>query len=111
MRKQVELAQAFSELLREAIGDRINDVIERNATEENPDACHSHDFCDANEIMLQAWRDCGLSEDAIVGGNPADDAHCLWETAWDIAKEYDFEPDDYAESDFEQAVRERERWL
>jgi hypothetical protein len=61
--------------------------------------------------MLSAWRECGFNEDAIAGDNPTDEARRLWQDAWDIAKEYDFEPDDDAESDNEQLIREAQRWI
>lgn len=110
MQPQIELAQRFSELLKRVIGPSIADVISRNALEENCDVCHSHDFCDANEVMLQAWKDCGHDPDDITGEDHADEARRLWQTSWDIAKEYDFDPDDYAESDYEELIREAKRW-
>lgn len=111
MRPQVELAQRFSELLKRAIGQNITDVISRNVMEENRDVCHSHDFCDANEVMLQAWKDCGHDPNDITGETQSDEARRLWQDAWDIAKEYDFDPDDDAESDHEQLIREAQRWI
>lgn len=111
MRPQVQLAQRFSELLKRNIGTSITEVIGRNIVETNLDVCHSHDFCDANEVMLQAWKDCGHNPDDVTGEKQTDEARRLWETAWDIAKEYDFDPDDYAESDHEQLIREVQRWI
>ena len=50
------LALQFTRILRKwhsAAGWRT--VVERNAAETNPSICHSHDFCDANQAMIDAF--------------------------------------------------------
>lgn len=76
------LAGEFNRLLRDAIGgDNFDAVCQLNAKETDPNVCHSHDFCDANEVMLAAYQ-------ATVG--PMDlqsDTHrALWNAAWATAK-------------------------
>jgi len=55
----------------------------RNKADHNPLVCHSHDFCDANEAMLEAFR--------IAVGREADvdnEADCaLWNAAWNLARQ------------------------
>lgn len=34
--------------------EQIAEVNRRNASEANPNICHSHDFCDANQAMIDA---------------------------------------------------------
>jgi hypothetical protein len=49
----VELAKEFSaELRRTLTADEMDEVNRLNADEANPGVCHSHDFCDANQVML-----------------------------------------------------------
>lgn len=60
-----------------------NGMLARNAKETDPHICHSHDYCDANMAMAEAFK-------AITGrepdGDDADDAdNILWSKAWDIA--------------------------
>lgn len=57
-------------------------MLKRNSAEPCPNVCHSHDFCDANEPMAEAFR--------IITGRDIDpqsdiDA-ALWSDAWSIAK-------------------------
>ena len=57
-------------------------MLKRNAAEPCPSVCHSHDFCDANEPMAEAFH--------IITGRDIDtqsetDA-ALWSDAWSIAK-------------------------
>lgn len=57
-----------------------------NAKETNKSICHSHDFCDANEAMIQAWQSL-TSLDLDCG----DDGHAeLMNKAWDISKSAGF---------------------
>lgn len=52
------LAMMFSERLRVALGvTRIQEVNALNARETDKDVCHSHAFCDPNEVMLQSFKD------------------------------------------------------
>jgi hypothetical protein len=53
-RKRIEeLARLFDSELRNELGPvTYAKVIEANRLEPNPSVCHSHDYCDSNQIML-----------------------------------------------------------
>jgi hypothetical protein len=61
-----QLARVFSILLRYEIGEEnLNTVNERNATEPyQHGACATHDYCDSNQFMIDAFV-------AIFGREPA----------------------------------------
>jgi hypothetical protein len=76
------LADAFSARVQAALGARIVALVNlRNATDRRSDVCHTHDFCDANQLMLDAGEQVGI--DTL---NDINAANC----AWDIAKEQGF---------------------
>jgi hypothetical protein len=83
------LADEFcAQLLADMGRANLNKAVRLNRAEKDPRICHSHDFCDANEAMIAAFR-------AVVGhepdcGNDADNA--LFDAAWERAKAYDFTP-------------------
>lgn len=81
------LARAFSCCLRAFMGDTdLAQADEDNATEVNPNICHSHDHCDANEIMNQAFRIVlGRNADTQIKSDVA-----MWTAAWDHAKREGF---------------------
>lgn len=79
-----ELAEEFAAALLLSIGEEaLKQVIERNAAHSDS-ACASHDFCDANEVMLKAVTQFGPWDvDEVI----QDPAWCtLWGDAWDLAK-------------------------
>ncbi len=67
----------------------LREVCERNANEQNPNVCHTHDFCDANEVMATAWNDCGFP--AL---DQSDEQLALWNAAWDECKSDYLQPQD-----------------
>jgi len=81
------LAHEFSRILRDWLTeDEIEQVIERNAEVDDPAICASHDFCDANMAMYEAFEN--------IMGHPVDtqsraDAG-TWDKAWTMAKESHF---------------------
>jgi len=81
------LAHEFSRILRDWLTeDEIEQVIERNAEVDDPAICASHDFCDANMAMYEAFEN--------IMGHPIDpqkkaDAS-VWDKAWNMAKASDF---------------------
>jgi len=76
-----DLAAAFSRILRDTLtAEELSDVRERNAAEANPSICHSHDYCDANQCMIDALEIVGYS---YAGGNESQDA--LINDAWELA--------------------------
>ena len=52
------LSQAFIKHLQAEIGEiGFAEAVDRNRAEPNPSICHTHDFCDANQIMLDAFEE------------------------------------------------------
>lgn len=77
-----DLAAAFSRILRDTLTDeQLSDVRERNAAETNPSICHSHDYCDANQVMIDALQSVGypysMDHDALFA------LEC---DAWELAR-------------------------
>ncbi len=79
------LALFFTQELAKEIGAaKFKRVAALNATETNPGVCHSHDFCDANEVMAAAFIAAGFAHPA---DDMADTNVCdMWEAAWKIAR-------------------------
>lgn len=64
-------------------------VLTRNRAEPDPSICHTHDFCDANILMSNAWKDCFPHEPFV----PQNTFHCqLWSAAWQQARKAEFQP-------------------
>ena len=81
------IARKFSELLRLYISESgIRAIIERNKTPEYKDCCASHDFCDSNVFMTEAFEEVTKEEFEPQDTDQAD----LWNEAWRIAKEKEF---------------------
>lgn len=79
------IARAFAEILREWLSaEEMAEVLVRNAAETNPNICHSHDFCDPNMAMLEAFMSATEFDDP-----PADNV--LWVAAWDLARAAGFD--------------------
>lgn len=87
-----KLARKFSQLLCEEIGRfkvcRVNkrnyNALIRNSKTK---VCHSHDFCDANEVMLQACKNLGI---IIEFEDDDDPARIMFNEAWTLAKANQF---------------------
>lgn len=64
-----DLALAFRRGMREALTeDELIEVDQDNAKESaGRDVCHSHDHCDANMVMLEAYANCAGVEHGEVG--------------------------------------------
>lgn len=83
------LARAFSYQLRQEIGlIDLMTVIRLNREEENKNICHSHDFCDANMVMLDAGVVLGYWTEENFD---LDDCSAIVNDAWAIAKAANFE--------------------
>lgn len=77
-----DLAKQFSGLLLKEIGvENLRKVIELNAIINDDDICSSNDFCDANQVMLNAMQALGLEPD---------DRNTLIDDAWTMAKAHRF---------------------
>lgn len=83
-----QLAEAFREaILAEAGPIKAAEIDRRNKEPQYANCCASHDFCDANMPMAEAFE-------ATIGRAPnpsnEDDA-AIWNAAWDKAKTAGFE--------------------
>lgn len=79
-----QLADRFAAVLREWLTPGEWEAMRAaNGAETDPGICHSHDYCDANMAMHQAFSDHApeLMSDGVVG----EDAVPVWNTAWEIA--------------------------
>jgi hypothetical protein len=79
------IGMRFAQVLREWLTDaEWLEMRRRNVEHVNDGICASHDFCDANMAMHQAFMDCGQPDPAE---NPQDDAVLtLWGDAWQWAQ-------------------------
>lgn len=79
------LATHFAECIRAQVGPaNFAEVLRRNATPDyyRTECCASHDFCDANVVMLDAYcRLANVREDDVDLDGTAD----LFSAAWGIA--------------------------
>lgn len=87
-----KLAGRFAEDILTLIGlDALATVCDRNRTPQYVDACATHDFCDANMVMLAAWTAVVGAEPAFLDAEHADEAKAtqdaeLWDGAWEYAR-------------------------
>lgn len=82
------LAKEFSRVIRDTLSPaQLAECVRRNAANPDPAICHSHDFCDANMAMAEAWEN--LSS-IPCGADCPDGVNAVWSAAWDIAKRYGF---------------------
>lgn len=83
-----ELAKEFSRLIREKLKPAdMGKVIALSKSGDYTTACPTHEFCDANQVMMDAFEN--------LAGRPYsfdDDStdHEITEQAWTIAREHDF---------------------
>lgn len=74
------LARKFHELVREALPEHLETIDEENRTAAEH-TCATHDYCDANMIMDEAFT-AVLGHDMDAG---SEDDVTLWNAAWDLA--------------------------
>jgi hypothetical protein len=88
----IRLAREFGTLIQGALTVRqFRDVVDLNKTEPaDSNVCHSHDFCDANMCMLEAFQNVFGREPGILTGEDDETDTRLWNDAWAIAKAADF---------------------
>lgn len=78
--QEIEIGDLFAQKLEDGLTlNEFEEVCKRNAAETDKNICHSHDFCDANEPMAEAFfqvmgHDIGTSTD-----------HTTWNNAWNYA--------------------------
>lgn len=92
------VAKAVANAFISGVLDVLNDeevalMVERNRSETLESVCHSHDFVDANMYMDVAFRQVmgvGLF-DGKVNGEIDERKIALWNEAWDLAREAEFD--------------------
>lgn len=99
MNQTEQLAREFSLKLRHYLSEHeMSQVISLNESEEDKDCCHSHDFCDANMVMDEAFikvfnRSCifpsDVEENPELAAKEVEDLD-LWNAAWTVAKNNKF---------------------
>lgn len=86
------LARAFVRMLAITLSaEKLAEVVRLNASDPNANhdggVCHSHDFCDANEVMLTAFAEYKGREPDLDSDEDMD----LCESAWNAAKRAQFD--------------------
>lgn len=82
------VAEQFLHVLGETIGRETLHVVRmRNMAEPDSDVCHSHDFCDANMVMVEAMASLGVDALPEDSDGMPDEVVDLWNRSWDLAKE------------------------
>jgi hypothetical protein len=82
-----EVAGAFvSGMLADFGFEALAKAARANRREKNKQICHSHDFCDANEYMLRAFRKVCRVEMATKNRIEAPESTAAWNDAWDMGK-------------------------
>ena len=81
------LATEFSAELLRTIGKKeLARVVRLNRIQTDKGICHSHDFCDSNEVMMEAFEEC-FKQPIDLAEN---DHMNLMDLAWNEAKENNF---------------------
>lgn len=82
----VQLAKAFiRQLTRVLTGDERRQAVFLNKQEQVKGVCHTHDFCDPNQCMIDAYEELGLDLD------PMNDEHARFmNEAWAMASRAEF---------------------
>lgn len=87
------IAHEFTRILKDwlPVADWLQ-VVSRNAEEQDSNICHSHDFCDANMAMAEAFekvvgRECVANDDADIAlmGAAWDEANRIWQAEASVA--------------------------
>lgn len=78
------LAGAFSAVVRRELAPHLAEIRRENAKrakQGDSGSCATHDYCDANELMVEAWRVVFAAEPEIDGAEMD-----VMNAAWDLAK-------------------------
>ena len=87
MDKLDKLSRKFSlELLKEIGIDNLREVIKLNSEETDKNICYTHNFCDANQVMLDVMG----YKDSEVEDVDWDDFMIEMTKVWDEAKKNNF---------------------
>ena len=82
------LATLFSqEMTSRLTAAELREIARLNAEETDASICHSHDFCDPNQFMIDALAKLAITD---IGGNAT--VTGVIDKAWDLAKRCHFDP-------------------
>lgn len=83
----LKLAKDFATLLNDELSsENLAKVIALNAAETNTEICHSHDFCDPNQVMIDA-----MALQNVELDTQSEEQRVQMNLAWDIAKKARFD--------------------
>lgn len=84
---EMAMAKAFDKGLRKDVGAaNYREVLRRNRTPEYGCACASHDFCDANMTMLEAYQTV-TGKDFPFADDQTENDMDVWNRAWEAWRE------------------------
>lgn len=87
----VEVGRRFAANVRRDLGEHLEEIVRRNFTDAYETCCATHDFCDSNELMAEAFKDT-LGREARVD----DDVDTfIWNIAWSEARGSDFKEESF----------------
>jgi hypothetical protein len=89
-----KIARQFAANLLEEIGAaKVRLAAHLNSKQSHPDVCHSHDFCDANMTMDDAFETLGFATfaDSEDSETLTEQICTVWNAAWSIAKSAEFD--------------------
>lgn len=83
----ITLAKEFSSILKEWLSKKeMEELIQANKDERDSSICHSHDYCDPNQAMADAFKKVTGKEVDMQ----KDKDSALVDAAWDLAKKENF---------------------
>ena len=96
-----QLAAAFCRMIWVEIGDEdMEIVIQENAADHDKTICHTHDYVDANQVMIDAWNRLRAA-DLLPGIEVDDPSHmAIFNNAWLRARNADFKLEGYHDGFF-----------
>lgn len=84
------ISAAFSRVINQWLSDKAIDKINaKNATEkyQKEGLCASHEYCDPNEAMYEAFEEAMDRQPDIVN---SETDKALWDAAWQLSKDNNF---------------------
>jgi hypothetical protein len=84
-----KLSAAFSDIVRRDLAEHLEEIVrinEDHKAKAQTGICATHDFCDANEIMADAFV---LTFDRPIDLDDQDDVE-LWNAAWALSYDRNF---------------------
>ncbi len=81
---EMQLAKEFHRIVRRDLSDHLDSIDDANS-DYGRSACATHDYCDANMLMAEAFEGVRGYEFTM-----SDDDAALWGKAWDVAKAVGF---------------------